>query len=57
MPVKVDPTLGLEINAGKDGALFQVQTGNISRAFYDLMKMVASGGYVSLRDRGIEFDR
>jgi len=38
-PMMVDATLDLEVNFGKDACLLQVQTGNIARAFYDLMKM------------------
>lgn len=38
-PVAVEPTLDLEINACRNRCLLHVQTGNIARAFYDLMKM------------------
>ena len=38
-PITLDPALDLTINAGRDGVALQVQTGNITRAFYDLMKM------------------
>ena len=38
-PIAIDPALGIEVNAGRDGIVLQVQPGNIARAYYDLMKM------------------
>jgi hypothetical protein len=39
-PVKIEPSLGPELNAQhSSGVVFHTQTGNIARAFYDLMKM------------------
>jgi hypothetical protein len=37
--VKIDQDLGLSVFAMKDDLAFQLQTGNISRAAYDLLKM------------------
>lgn len=38
LDVKVDPRLNLTVFAQKDDMAFQLQTGNISRAPYDLLK-------------------
>jgi hypothetical protein len=39
-PAKIEPGLGPELNAQhQSGVIFHSQTGNIARAFYDLMKM------------------
>ncbi|HEY8870297.1 MAG TPA: hypothetical protein VIM30_13030 [Candidatus Limnocylindrales bacterium] len=40
-PVKIDPTQNTDLNALHQASrtVLQVQTGNIARAFYDLMKM------------------
>ena len=47
-PVKIDPTQNPDLNALHQASrtVLQVQTGNIARAFYDLMKMQ------SLHDQG-----
>jgi hypothetical protein len=37
--VRIDPNFDLTIFSIKDDLAFQVQTGNISRALYDLMKL------------------
>jgi len=37
--VRIDPNFDLTVFSIKDDLAFQVQTGNISRALYDLMKM------------------
>lgn len=37
--VKIDQTLNLTVSAMKDDLAFQLQTGNISRAPYDLLKL------------------
>jgi hypothetical protein len=37
--VKVDQDLGLSVFAMKDDLAFHIQTGNISRAAYDLLKL------------------
>lgn len=39
-PVRIDPGQGLTLNAQhRSGVVFHAQTGNIARAFYDLMKL------------------
>lgn len=38
MNVKVDPDLKIKVNAIKDRVALTLQTGNITRAFYDLLK-------------------
>jgi hypothetical protein len=39
-PVRIEASLGPELNAQhSSGVVFHTQTGNIARAFYDLMKM------------------
>jgi hypothetical protein len=37
--VKIDQNLGLTVSAMRDDLAFQLQTGNISRAPYDLLKL------------------
>ena len=37
--VQLNHELGLSITAGKDELGFQLQTGNMARAFYDLLKL------------------
>ena len=37
--VKIDQDLGLSVSAMKDDLAFQLQTGNMSRAPYDLLKL------------------
>ena len=37
--VKLDQASGLKVTAEKDGLAFQLQTGNMSRAPYDLLKL------------------
>jgi hypothetical protein len=39
MNVKIDQSLGLSVFAMKDDLAFHLQTGNISRAAYDLLKL------------------
>jgi hypothetical protein len=39
MPVRLDDEHEVELNALRDGVVLQVQTGNMARAFYDLMKI------------------
>jgi hypothetical protein len=38
-PVIVDTAIGVKVNYGKNGCVLQVQTANLARAYYDLMKM------------------
>ena len=37
--IRLDPAFDLSITAMKDDMAFQMQTGNVSRAFYDLLKL------------------
>jgi hypothetical protein len=37
--IRLDPSFDLTVFSIKDDLAFQVQTGNISRAFYDLLKL------------------
>jgi hypothetical protein len=39
LDVKVEPGLGVALNAMKNDVALHIQTGNMARAFYDLMKM------------------
>ena len=38
-PVRVADSFDLELQCSRDSVVVQLQTGNIARAFYDLMKM------------------
>jgi hypothetical protein len=38
LDARVDPRFNLDVNALRDGIALTVQTGNITRAFYDLLK-------------------
>ena len=40
-PVSVEETCGLKVNHAKSDVVLQVQTANLARAYYDLMKMQA----------------
>jgi len=50
---RIDPSLQITIFSAGDGFAFQVQTGNIGRAFYDLLKL--QGLYLSRRIDGAIF--
>jgi hypothetical protein len=39
LDVKIDPDFGLTVSALKGDMAFQLQTGNVSRALYDLLKL------------------
>lgn len=41
LDARVHPAYNLDVNALRDGTALTVQTGNITRAFYDLMKFQA----------------